>query len=133
MAADISAWQCYFIVKSSYVPPDESYPYACNTSDLIDNYIFKILDFNTPTINSHQFQNALKRFHKRDPKVEGFITDGRGLWFDIATLYETTNHTYSYSQFEFHKLSVIKFFETNTDDATVGVDFNKFISALRKY
>ena len=55
------------------------------------------------------------------------------MWFDIATLYETTNHTYSYSQFTFHKLSVIKFFDKNTDDATIGVVFNKFITVLREY
>ena len=48
-------------------------------------------------------------------------------------MYETTTDTYSYHQFAFHKLSAIKLFDKNTDDATVGAVFNKFVVALRKY
>ena len=53
-----------FMLKSNYVPPYKSDPYTCNTSDLADEYIFKILDLNITTSNSHQCRNALVRFHK---------------------------------------------------------------------
>ena len=100
---------------------------------MANGYIFKILDFNILTSNSHQCQNALERYQKWDPKDGGFITDGRGAWFTITELYETTTHTYYYRQVAFHKLSDIKFFDKNTYDTTIGVVFNKFIAALREY
>ena len=59
---DIYASQLNFILKTSYILPDKLDPYACNTSDLKYGYIFKILDLNIPTSNSHQFRNALERF-----------------------------------------------------------------------
>ena len=52
--AAISASKWDFILKSSRVSQDDLDPYACNTANLEDGYIFKILDLNTPTINSHQ-------------------------------------------------------------------------------
>ena len=107
--------------------------YACNTSDLEDVYIFKILDLNISTSNIHQFQNALGRSHKWDPKGKGFITDGRGVCFSITALYETTKHTDSYCQVAFHKLSNIKFLKKNPDDATIVIVFNKFIYDLHEY
>ena len=42
-------------------------------------------------------------------------------------------NTYSYFQVAFHKLSAIKFFVKNPDDATIGVFFKNFIVALHKY
>ena len=99
------------MIKSDYNPPDKYDPYTCNTSDLADGYIFNILDLNITTSDSHQFWNALKRFHKRYPNGEGFITDGRGSWFAITTLYETTTNTNSYRQVAFQKLACIKLFD----------------------
>ena len=99
--------QCDFMLKSYYVHTDKYDTYACNKSDLADGYIFKILDLNLPTSNSHQWRNALKRFHNRDKNEEVFITYGRGVWFSITALYETTTHINSYRQVAFHKLASI--------------------------
>ena len=78
-ASAISAAQCDFMLKSDYVHTDKSDTYACNKSDLADGYIFKILYLNLPTSNSHQWRNALERFHNRDKNEEVFITYGRGV------------------------------------------------------
>ena len=121
------------MLQSNYVPPDKSDPYACNTSVLAYLYIFKILYLNIPTSDSHQCRNALERFCKRDPNGEGFIIDGRGAWFSITALYETKTHTDNYRQVDFHKLSSIKFFDKNPNDATISIVFSKFIAALRDY
>ena len=51
--AAISAAQCGFILKSGYITTNKSNPYTCNTSDLADGYIFKILDLNILTSYSH--------------------------------------------------------------------------------
>ena len=56
-----SGEQCIFILKLSYIPPDESDLYAFNITYMEDGYIFKILDLNIPTNNSHQLRNALER------------------------------------------------------------------------
>ena len=61
--AAISAEQCDFSLKSEYIPPDKSKPYACNSSKLADGYIFKILDLNIPISDSHKCRNSLERFH----------------------------------------------------------------------
>ena len=82
--AAISAVQCDFILNYDYVPPYKSDIYACNTSD---GYIFKILDLNLPTSDSHQCRNSFEWFCKRDPNGEGFITDEHGTWFSITALY----------------------------------------------
>ena len=108
-------------------------PYTCNTSNLSEVYIFKILNLNIPASSIHQCRNSLEHFRKRDLKGEGIITDGCWAWFTITALYETTNHTYSYLQVAFHKLSYIKFFDKSPYYATISVLFNKFISALREY
>ena len=34
------------MINSTYAPPNNSDPYACNTADLEDGYTFKILDIN---------------------------------------------------------------------------------------
>ena len=83
----------------------------CNTSNLADGYIFKILDLNIPTRDSHQCRNALEYFLKRDPNGEGFIADGRGAWFVITDIYETTTHKDLYLEVEFQKIASIKFFD----------------------
>ena len=56
-----------------------------------------------------------------------------GAWFSITALYEITTHTDSYYQVAFHNLSAIKLFDKNSDNATIGIVLNKFISNLRKY
>ena len=86
-ASAISASRWYFMLKSDYVPPDNSDPYAFNTSNLADGYIFNILDLKIPTSGIHQCWNALKRFRKRDPNRKGFIADGRRAWFAITDIY----------------------------------------------
>ena len=105
----------------------------CNTSDLADGYILKTLDLNIPTSDIHQCSNALGIFRNRDPNGEGFITNGRGVWFYITALYETTTHTDSYRQVAFHKLSSINFFNKNLDGAMISIVFNKSISDLCDY
>ena len=85
-AATISEAQCDFILKSDYIPPYKSNPYVCNTSNLTDGYIFKILDLNIPTSDSKQCRNSLERFGKRYPNGEGFITNVCGAWFYITAL-----------------------------------------------
>ena len=100
---------------------------------MLNGYILNILDTNIPTNNRHQFRNALEIYHKWDPKGKGFITDGKVARFSITTLYETPTHTNSYYQVAFHKISAIHLFEKNTDDATIGVVSNKFISILCEY
>ena len=75
-AAAISAAQCNFILNSDYIPPDKPKNHECNSFDLDDGYILYILYLNIPTSDSHQCRNALEPFCKRDPNVEGFITDG---------------------------------------------------------
>ena len=119
--------------KSDYVPPDKYDPYAFNTYNLSDGYIFKILNLNIPTSDSHQCRNALERFQKRDPNGWGVIIDGSEAWFEITALYDTTNHTDSYRQVLFHKLVPVKFFDKNPNNATISFFFNKVISALRYY
>ena len=66
-AAAISAAQYDFMLNSDYVPPEKYDKYACNNSDLADGYIFKIIDINIPTSDSHQCRNSLEQFRKRDP------------------------------------------------------------------
>ena len=61
-AASISEVQCDFILKSDNIPPDNSNPYVCNTSNLADGYILKILDLNIPTSDSDQCRNTLEHF-----------------------------------------------------------------------
>ena len=100
-----SVTQCDFMLKSNYIPPDNSDPYACNTYDLADGYIFKILDLNITTRDSHQCRNVLERFHKRDHNGESFIIDRHRILFLITSIYDTTTHTGFYCQVEFHKLS----------------------------
>ena len=100
----ISTAQCGFMLNYDYVPPEKYNPYAWNYYDLADGYIFKILDLNIPTSDSHQCRNNLKRFLKRDPNGEVFIIDGRGSWFAITAIFETTNNINSYRQVAFHKL-----------------------------
>ena len=80
----------------------------------INQYIFNILYLKLPTNGIHQCRNSLKRFFKRDPNGEGFITYGHGAWFEITALYETTTHTNFYQD-------------------TISIAFNKFIAALRDY
>ena len=109
------------MLNSEYVPPYNSDLYACNTSNLADVYLFKILDLNIPTSDSHQCQNALKHFRKRDPNGEVFITDRHGAWFSITDIYDTTTHSNSYRQFAIHKLASIIFFHKNIDDATISI------------
>ena len=99
---------------------------------MVYGYIFKIPDLNITPSNSHQWQNALRRFRKRYPKSNGFITDEHGEYFSITDLYETTTHTDSYRQDALHKLFAIKIFDKNPDNATIGVVFNKFIATLLK-
>ena len=70
-------------------------------------------------------------FFKMDPNEEGLITNGCEEWFTITAIYETTTHTDSYRQNEFHKLASIKFFNKTPYDATIIIFFNKFIAALR--
>ena len=72
-------------------------------------------------------------FSKSDLNGEGFITDGRGAWFDITDVYETTTHTDSYLQVALNKLSSIKFFYKSRNDATISIVFNKFFAALCDY
>ena len=74
----ISVSQLNFTIKNSYVPPDKSDPYACNTANLEDGYICKILYINIATGNNRQWYNALEQYHKRGPKGKGLITDGQG-------------------------------------------------------
>ena len=76
--AAISAAKFNYILKSDYIPPGKSKKYEWNTYDLTDSYIFKILDLNLPTSDSHKCRNALERFSKRDPNVEELITNGNG-------------------------------------------------------
>ena len=120
------------MLKSEYFLPYKSDPYVCNTSDLSDGYIFKILDLNIPTSDSHQSRNALEWFRKRDTNGEVFIIDGCGTWFAITALCETKTNTYSYRQVTFHKLASIKFFDKNPNDTTI-IFFIKFIVTLRDY
>ena len=121
------------MLKSDYVSPYQSDPYACNNSNLADVYTFKILDLNLPTSDSHQCRNALKRFRKRYRNGEGFIIDGHRAWFAITAIYNTTTHIEYYCQVAFHKLASIKFFYKNPDDATISIVFNKFIAAICDY
>ena len=130
--AAISAAQCDFMLNYDCVPPIKSYTYACNTSDLVYGYIFKIPDLNIPTSDSHQCRNALKRFCKRDTNGGVFVIYGCGAWFSIADIYETTNHTNSYFQVAFNNLSSIKIFD-KTRMTPRSVFFNNFIAALRDY
>ena len=69
--ATISVAQCGFILKSYYIPPDKSNPYACNTSEFAGGYIFKILDLKIPTSDSKQCRDALERFGKDGSKWRG--------------------------------------------------------------
>ena len=129
----ISAAQCDFILKSEYIPPYKSDPYACNTFNIANEYIFKVIDLNMPASSIHQFRNALERFCKRDQKGKGFITNGWRAWFSISSLYENTTHIYSYHQVAFHKLSSIKSFNKIPDDVTINIVFNKFVDSLSEY
>ena len=102
------------MLKSEYVPPDNSDPYACNTSALADGYIFNIIDINIPTSDSRQFRNSLELFCKRYPSGWGLVIPGHGALFAITAVYETRTHTNSYQD-------------------TISIAFNKFIAALRDY
>ena len=55
------------MLNSDYSYPEKYDPYAWNTSDLVNGYIFNILDLNIPKSDSHQCQNDLKRFFERNP------------------------------------------------------------------
>ena len=55
------------------------------------------------------------------------------MWFAITTIYETTTHTDSYHQVAIYKLSAIRLFKKNPDNATIGVVFKKIIAALCEY
>ena len=69
----ISASQCDFILKSDYTPHKILDPYACNTSNLADRYIFKILDINILESIIDQSWNTLERTCKRYPKGGGGV------------------------------------------------------------
>ena len=74
----VSVDQCDFILKSYYIPPIKLETYTCNTSNLVDGYILKILYLNIPASSNHQCRNTLEIFRKRGLKGGGFIDDRRG-------------------------------------------------------
>ena len=77
--------------------------------------------------------NSIECFCHRDLNGEVFTTNGRGAWFSITYLYDTTTHMDSYHQVKSHNLASIKFFDKNPDDATISIVFNKFITTLCDY
>ena len=121
------------MLKFDYIHLDKSDFYACITSDLVNGYIFKILNLNIPTSESYQCRNTLKWFCKRDPNGKVFNIDGRREWFTITAFYNNTTNTNSYLEVAFHKLSSIKFFGKTLIDETISIVFNKFIATLRDY
>ena len=51
----------------------------------------------------------------------------------MTSLYDTTTHTNSYHQVEFHKLASIKLLHKNLNDAMIVIVLYKFIATLCDY